>query len=121
MTGQSQSEISEILNGRRVNAYDVLVRIADGLGVPRGHLGLAHDEVPFGTDDLSMVRPVQDPVSGQWVVRVPVFVDSYGAAVGLCESIGTTHRADGQAAEATTPDEIVARRWRGRAGAILGA
>lgn len=43
LTGQSQSEISEIMSGRQVMAYDVLVRIADGLGVPRGHLGLAFD------------------------------------------------------------------------------
>jgi transcriptional regulator with XRE-family HTH domain/predicted negative regulator of RcsB-dependent stress response len=44
MTGQSQSEVSEILKGRQVMAYDVLVRIADGLGVPRGYMGLAYDE-----------------------------------------------------------------------------
>jgi hypothetical protein len=41
-TGQAQSEICEILAGRRVAAYDVLVRIADGLGAPRGLLGLAY-------------------------------------------------------------------------------
>src|SRR3954453_10880867 len=45
MTGQSQSEVSEILKGRQVMAYDVLLRIADGLGVPRGYMGLAYDEV----------------------------------------------------------------------------
>lgn len=45
LTGQSQSEISEILSGsRQVMAYDVLVRIADGLGIPRGYMGLAYDE-----------------------------------------------------------------------------
>jgi hypothetical protein len=27
-------------------AYDVLVRIADGLGVPRGYMGLAYDDGP---------------------------------------------------------------------------
>jgi transcriptional regulator with XRE-family HTH domain len=43
MTGQSQSEVSEILKGRQVMAYDVLARIADGLGVPRGYMGLAYD------------------------------------------------------------------------------
>ena len=43
LTGQSQSEVSEILSGRQVVSYDVLTRIADGLGVPRGHLGLAYD------------------------------------------------------------------------------
>jgi transcriptional regulator with XRE-family HTH domain len=44
MTGQSQSEVSEILKGRQVMAYDVLARIADGLGIPRGFMGLAYDE-----------------------------------------------------------------------------
>jgi len=44
MTGQSQSEVSEILKGRQVMAYDVLTRISDGLGVPRGYMGLAYDE-----------------------------------------------------------------------------
>ena len=45
LTGQSQSEISEILGGRQVLSYELLVRIAEGLGVPRGQLGLAYDEV----------------------------------------------------------------------------
>jgi len=44
LTGQSQSEVSEIVKGRRVIAYDVLVRIADGLGVPRGLMGLSYGE-----------------------------------------------------------------------------
>lgn len=43
-TAQSQSEISEILAGRRVTSYDVLLRIADGLAVPRGRMGLAYDD-----------------------------------------------------------------------------
>src|SRR5689334_9240895 len=41
LTGQSQSEISEIIGGRTVVNYDVLCRIADGLGIPRGWMGLA--------------------------------------------------------------------------------
>jgi transcriptional regulator with XRE-family HTH domain len=41
--GQSQSEVSEILAGRQVQSYDVLVRVADGLEVPRGWMGLAYD------------------------------------------------------------------------------
>src|SRR3954471_12925488 len=44
LTGQSQSEISEILAGRQVVSYDVLARIADGLGIARGQMGLAFDE-----------------------------------------------------------------------------
>lgn len=44
ITDQSQSEISEIVGGRRVVAYDVLVRVADGFGIPRGWMGLAADQ-----------------------------------------------------------------------------
>lgn len=40
-TGQSQSEVSEILKGRQVRDVTVLERIADGLGIPRGRLRLA--------------------------------------------------------------------------------
>ncbi len=43
-TGQSQSEVSEIVAGRQVMAYDVLVRICEGLNIPRGYMGLAYDE-----------------------------------------------------------------------------
>jgi hypothetical protein len=44
-TGQSQSEISEIIAGyRQVVSYDLLERIALGLGVPRGWMGLAYDD-----------------------------------------------------------------------------
>jgi transcriptional regulator with XRE-family HTH domain len=41
LTGQSQSEVSEILSGRRVIAYEVLERIAEGLGIPREMIGLS--------------------------------------------------------------------------------
>jgi tetratricopeptide (TPR) repeat protein len=43
LTGLAPSEVYEISRGRRVMAYEVLCRIADGLGVPRGNLGLAYD------------------------------------------------------------------------------
>src|SRR5205823_6745597 len=42
MTGQSQPEVSAIMYGRQVQAYAVAVRIADGLGIPRGYFGLSH-------------------------------------------------------------------------------
>lgn len=47
---QTQSEISEILGGRQVMAYDLLERIADGLGIPRGHLGIAYSDA-YGSAD----------------------------------------------------------------------
>jgi transcriptional regulator with XRE-family HTH domain len=51
LTGQSQPEVSGIMRGRRVTSYDLLVRIADGLLVPRvlmGLAGCADSEVPSG-------------------------------------------------------------------------
>jgi transcriptional regulator with XRE-family HTH domain/tetratricopeptide (TPR) repeat protein len=56
LTGQSQSEVSEILKGRQVMAYDVLARISDGLGIPRGYMGLAYDEATA----TSMLGPPDD-------------------------------------------------------------
>lgn len=43
LTGMSSSEVYEVLRGRRVMAYDVLGRVADGFGVDRGYLGLTYD------------------------------------------------------------------------------
>ncbi|MGH3928782.1 MAG: helix-turn-helix domain-containing protein, partial [Pseudonocardiaceae bacterium] len=40
-TGQSQSEVSEILSGRRVESYRVLVRLSEGLGIPPERMGLS--------------------------------------------------------------------------------
>jgi transcriptional regulator with XRE-family HTH domain len=56
-TGQSQSEVSEILKGRQVMAYDVLARIADGLGIPRGYMGLAYD----GATAMRVASSTSDP------------------------------------------------------------
>jgi len=36
LTDQRPGSVSEIVNGRPVRSYDLLVRIADGFGVPRG-------------------------------------------------------------------------------------
>jgi transcriptional regulator with XRE-family HTH domain len=44
MAGQTQSEVSEILKGRRVMSYNVMEKIAEGLDIPRGTMGLAYDE-----------------------------------------------------------------------------
>jgi transcriptional regulator with XRE-family HTH domain len=54
-TGQSQSEVSAIVQGRQVKGYALLTRIADGLGIPRGWMGLACAE-----DVCSRVSPVEE-------------------------------------------------------------
>lgn len=56
LTGQSQAEVSEIIKDRQVISYDVLERIADGLGIPRGYMGLAYspdsDPTPIVEQEL---------------------------------------------------------------------
>jgi transcriptional regulator with XRE-family HTH domain len=44
LTGQSQSEVCEILKGRTVRDVWVLERITDGLGIPRARMGLSYGE-----------------------------------------------------------------------------
>ncbi|MBV9164273.1 MAG: helix-turn-helix transcriptional regulator, partial [Pseudonocardiales bacterium] len=53
-TRTQQPEISEIVKGRKVIGYDVLVRIAEGLGIPRERMGLS-----FGAyaDELTTAEP----------------------------------------------------------------
>lgn len=53
LVGQTQSEVSEILTGRQVQSYPVLERIAEGLGVSRGVMGLS-----YGDDDEGAGTPV---------------------------------------------------------------
>jgi transcriptional regulator with XRE-family HTH domain len=67
LTGQSQSEVSEIVKGRQVLSYAVLERIANRLGIPRGHMGLAYADAdgnlaayPGDRDDDPIGREVDD-------------------------------------------------------------
>ncbi|MCA1606098.1 MAG: helix-turn-helix domain-containing protein, partial [Acidobacteria bacterium] len=41
LTGQLQSEVSEIIKGRVVKDYRLLERIAEGLSIPRELMGLS--------------------------------------------------------------------------------
>ncbi len=55
LTGHAQPEVSRIMNGRHlVQAYVVLERIAEGLGIPRGLMGLAYAP---GSDPLKIDMP----------------------------------------------------------------
>ena len=58
LTGQSQSEVSEILGGRKVLSYDLLVRIAVGLRIPRGLMGLSYGEPgAYGGEETTAAEP----------------------------------------------------------------
>lgn len=42
LTGQTQSEVCEILSGRKVKQYDTLLRITQSLGIARGAVGMSY-------------------------------------------------------------------------------
>lgn len=71
----NQSEVSEIIKGRQVQGYDVLVRIADGLGVPRGLMGLAYteDEPEPSEQDEDVERRKLLALAGAILCGAPVF------------------------------------------------
>ncbi|WP_327116909.1 hypothetical protein OHB12_06045 [Nocardia sp. NBC_01730] len=49
-----QNEIYEVLHkGRQLGNYDVLARVADGLGIPRGYMGLAYGRTTEMALDLA--------------------------------------------------------------------
>jgi transcriptional regulator with XRE-family HTH domain len=62
LVSMSQSEVSEIMAGRRVSSYAVLLRVAKGLGIERGLMGLAYtdeseqDHEPNGEIDEDVLR-----------------------------------------------------------------
>ncbi len=80
LTGQSQSEVSEIVHGRAVHDYRVLVRIAEGLGVPREWMwlscgaypgGVMAGDLPKGVDE-QMYRRVLLAAAGMVVMGRPL-------------------------------------------------
>lgn len=99
LTGQSQSEVSEILKGRQVMAYDVLTRIADGLGVPRGYMGLAYDDVTA----TNVVGPPDGAIAeeDESVKRRKLL--AHGAAVMFGTAVLGTDRGEWVPAPAQTP------------------
>ncbi|MCA1673834.1 MAG: helix-turn-helix domain-containing protein, partial [Actinobacteria bacterium] len=60
LTGMAQSEVSEIIKGRQVRAYDVLVRIAEGLGIPREFMGLSYGDSATYAEEVTVSDPPED-------------------------------------------------------------
>lgn len=52
-TGLKETRIRAVMNGtQRITSYEVLVRVAVGLRIPRGAMGLAYTTVVDGEDDV---------------------------------------------------------------------
>ncbi|SHE57828.1 helix-turn-helix domain-containing protein [Streptoalloteichus hindustanus] len=79
-TGQNQSDVSAVVHGREVQSYDLLVRIAVGLGIPRGYMGLAYSpgcepRSPDQEEDEDVKRRRFLAHAGQVVLGAAVFGD----------------------------------------------
>jgi transcriptional regulator with XRE-family HTH domain len=135
LTGQSQSEVSEIAKGRVVQNYGLLERIAEGLGIPREYMGLSYgdegayaEEVPVsdspeGDDDEMRRRAVilSAPVAlwGQSLFgKVPELPAPDWLVGRLPSRLGMMHVE--AVAELLTKLRALARAWGGQAE-VLGA
>jgi hypothetical protein len=107
LTGQSQPEVSAIMHGRKVMSYDVLLRITDGLGIPRGMAGMSscRCQHPPATDPHTPAGDLRPAAGGQ--------VPAFGALHPL---VGSQDGAapDGQA----TPTGGATTRQQGGAGEL---
>ena len=114
LTGQSQSEISEILGRRRVHSYDLLVRICEGLGIPRGWMGLAYvsrdgeDSASRGSRGRSARRVRCGPCPGRRAA------DRYGAGCSDPASVSSGEDLWAGAWSGRLPERIRAMRSRPR-------
>ena len=87
LTGQSQSEVSEILGGRRVLSYDVLVRIAQGLRIPRELMGLSYGELSAYGGQGTVVSPegVAEMLRRHLISLGPIAAVAYNPVAKLAE------------------------------------
>ncbi|MBV8995201.1 MAG: hypothetical protein JO287_16225 [Pseudonocardiales bacterium] len=73
----SQPDVNEIIKGRQVQAYDVLVRVADGLAIPRGLMGLSYGEREAAGEveevDEDVERRKLIALAGTILFGVPIF------------------------------------------------
>ncbi|MGH3753471.1 MAG: hypothetical protein ACRDRP_12380 [Pseudonocardiaceae bacterium] len=79
LTGQQVSEVAEILAGKEVDDYDMLVRIAAGLGLHRAAMGVSYgdDALDYGPD----VAAPPNPVTEDWGDSpLPFWVDETDVA-----------------------------------------
>jgi tetratricopeptide (TPR) repeat protein len=101
LSGQNQSEVSAILaHGRQVTAYDVLARIADGLSIPRGLMGLAY------IAPVAVIRDGADSTEGRHVRRRAFMGVAAKITMGAALAAGDLAILATPAAAGPTPDHI---------------
>ncbi|HWR46167.1 MAG TPA: helix-turn-helix domain-containing protein [Pseudonocardiaceae bacterium] len=85
LTGQSQSEVSEILKGRQVLNVWLLERIADGLDIPRARLGVSYGEQT--PDTPSVEKEVDEDMKRRILLAATVAAALHQGTKALSEPI----------------------------------
>jgi hypothetical protein len=96
--------VSDVLAGREVRAYDVLVRIAEGLGVPREWMGLGYGESGAYAEreaQSGAVQEVTDDMQRRDAIAVGALA-TFGAVPAFAALLG----ADAAPDEVPLPDRI---------------
>ncbi|MFI5494737.1 hypothetical protein [Actinoplanes sp. NPDC051859] len=104
LAGFAASEVYEVIHGRKIMAYDVLVRIAEGLGVPRGLMGLAHDEGP-ATRPGTVPLPLENADQRQQFIAALAGV-AVGGPPALDAWLPHTEQWPGPVPEAVSPATV---------------
>ena len=111
--GQTQPEVSAILNGRKIRAYSVLLRITDGLGIPRGYLGLSScircpDVVGAGSRRGELKE--DDPMFRRQFLGAVAAVAAGGTADGLNRLLPKAGRPSAAAPQRIGANDVAAVR-----------
>ncbi len=102
LTGQAQSEVSEVLSGRRVKQYDTLVRIAEGLSIPRERMGLSYGENgAYGEGSTGEYSEVDENMQRRDVIAAGAL-----ATLGFVPSFAALLDDSAQPAEVPLPSRI---------------
>jgi tetratricopeptide (TPR) repeat protein/predicted XRE-type DNA-binding protein len=117
LAGQSQPEVSAIIHGRKVQAYDVLSRIADGLGIPRGYMGLSYTVEPGQGSPAGIAPAGTSPGPARVPASVGARGDSDAAVMGTGRGAASNGVTSG-AAESEEDDPVQRRDFLGAAAAV---
>ena len=90
LTGQPIQDVSATLKGRQVLACDTLTQIADGLGIPRPYLGLAHRELPDRRNEFAS-RSEEEAARRRFLMHAAA-VTVGTAVLGVGDSLGGNWR-----------------------------
>jgi tetratricopeptide (TPR) repeat protein len=104
LSGQSQSEVLEMLNSRQVLTCDVLGRLCASLGIPREYLGLA----PNAATAASMVRRSENGLvsDDESVKRLKLLAYGAGVVVGAAVFCSAPGRWLSSCAQTPVPGRI---------------